>query len=248
MNAQARRLALVGCGRIGAPVLAAWEAGQLPGWEIVSVLVRREQPGRGNLFTTDAATLLTARPDVVVEVAGPLALAAVGEQVLRVADLWTTSAAALADAGLLLRLETAGREGSHRLRILPGAFAGLDGVAASNIVPGNTLHLDIELMPGPAPAQHRFSGSVREAALLFPDSVNVAVAAALAGPGLDATRIAVRHPGPVARNRLILRAESAAGTLRVEVQPQVSQGQGVHPVACSVVAALRREMQVVWVG
>lgn len=40
--------------------------------------------------------------------------------------------------------------------------------------------------------------------------------------------------------------ESAAGTLRVQVQPQVSQG--VHPVACSVLAALRRELQVVWVG
>ena len=76
--------------------------------------------------------------------------------------------------------------------------------------------------------------------------MNVAVAAALAGPGLDATHIEVRHPGPVARNRLVLHAESAAGTLHVEVQPEL--GQGVHPVACSVIAALRREMQVVWVG
>jgi aspartate dehydrogenase len=76
--------------------------------------------------------------------------------------------------------------------------------------------------------------------------VNVAVAAALAGPGLDATSIEVWHPGPVARNRLVLRAQSAAGTLQVEVQPEL--GQGVHPVACNVIAALRREMQVVWVG
>jgi aspartate dehydrogenase len=218
----------------------------LPGWEIVAVLVRRAEPARGSLFTTDGATLLAARPDVVVEVAGPPVLIAIGEQAMRVADVWTTSAAALVDTAVLQRLEAAGRETSHRLRILPGAFAGLDGVAAAAAAPGHTLHLDIELMPGPAPAQHRFSGSVREAARLFPDSVNVAVAAALAGPGLDATRIDVRHPGPVARNRLALHAQSAAGTLRVEVQPQVSQG--VHPVACSVIAALQREMKVVWVG
>lgn len=241
-----RRLALVGCGRIGAPVLAAWKAGELPGWEIVGVLVRQAQAHRGTLFTTDLATLLAAKPEVVVEVAGPAALAALGEQLLRAAELWTTSPAALADAGLLQRLETAGRDSGHRLRILPGAFAGLDGVAAASAAPGATLHLEIELMPGPAPAQHRFSGSVREAALLFPDSVNVAVGAALAGPGLDATRIAVRHPGPAPRNRLALQAESAAGSLRVEVQPDVSRG--VHPVACSVLAALRRELRVVWVG
>ena len=246
MNAAPRRLGLIGCGRIGAPVLAAWQAGQLPGWDLCSVLVQRADAGRGPLFTAGLEAFLATRPSLVVEVAGPPVLAAVGEQVLRFADLWTTSAAALADEILLQRLEAAGRACGHRLRILPGAFAGLDGVAAAANAPGSTLALDIELLPGPAPAEARFSGTVREAARRFPNAVNVAVAAALAGPGLDATHIEVRHPGPVARNRLALRAESTAGTLHVEVQPEL--GQGVHPVACSVIAALRREMQVVWVG
>ncbi len=80
----------------------------------------------------------------------------------------------------------------------------------------------------------------------YPNAVNVAVAAALAGPGLDATRIEVRHPGPVPRHRLALHATSAAGHLRVAVEPEL--GQGVHPVACSVIAALRREGTAVWVG
>jgi len=246
MNAAPRRLGLIGCGRIGAPVLAAWQAGQLPGWELCSVLVRRAEAGRGPLFTSELEAFIATRPSLVVEVAGPPVLAAVGEPALRCADLWTTSAAALADEALLQRLEAIGRACGHRLRVLPGAFAGLDGVAAAAAAPGSTLALDIELLPGPAPAGERFSGSVREAARRFPNAVNVAVAAALAGPGLDATHIEVRHPGPVARNRLALHAEGAAGTLHVEVQPEL--GQGVHPVACSVIAALRREMQVVWVG
>ncbi len=246
MTSAAKRLGLIGCGRIGGPVLAACQAGQLPGWEVCSVLVHRADEGRGPLFTTDLGSFLATRPDLVVEVAGPPALATLGEQVLRCAELWTTSAAALADGPLLRRLEVAGRESGHRLRILSGAFAGLEGVAAAAAAPGTTLHLVIELLPGPAPAEHRFSGSVREAARHFPNAVNVAVAAALAGPGLDATRIEVLHPGPVARNRLVLHAESAAGTLHVEVQPEL--GQGVHPVACNVIAALRREMQVVRVG
>jgi len=243
---QPRRFALVGHGRIGAPVLAAWQSGSLPGWEVTGVLVRKLDAARGALFTTNVDALLAARPDVVVELAGPAALAAIGETVLRSADLWTTSGVALADAALFQRLERAGRKNGHRLRVLPGAFAGLDGVAAAAAAPGMELDLAIELMPGPGAAEDRFTGSVREAAVRFPNSVNVAVAAALAGPGLDATRITVRHPGPVARNRLAVRAESAAGTLQVEVQPQLSKG--VHPVACNVIAALRREMQVVWVG
>lgn len=241
-----RRIAIVGHGRIGAPVLAAWRAGELPGWEVCGVLVRNVDAAHGSLFTTSLDTLLATAPELVVEVAGPSALAAIGEAVLARADLWTTSGAALADAALFGRLERAGRQAGHRLRVLPGAFAGLDGVASAAAAPGATLHLDIELMPGPGPAELRFSGSVREAAVRFPNSVNVAVAAALAGPGLDATHITVRHPGPVERNRLALRAESAAGTLQAEVQPRLSQG--VHPVACSVLAALRRELQVVWAG
>lgn len=246
MNAAPRRLGLVGCGRIGGPVLAAWQTGRLPGWEICGVLVRRVDVDRGRLFTTDIDGLLATRPDVVVEMAGPPALAAVGERVLRCADLWTVSGAALADAALLQRMEAAGRESGHRLRILSGAFAGMEGVSAAAAATGMTLHLTIELLPGPAPAERRFKGSVREAAGRFPNDVNVAAAAALAGPGLDATSIEVVHPGAAERNRLVLHAESAAGTLHVEVQPEL--GLGFHPTACNLIAALRRETQTVWVG
>jgi aspartate dehydrogenase len=246
MKTLPRRFALVGCGRIGAPVVAAWQAGALPGWELTGVLVRTLEGRSGPLFTTELAVLLAGRPDVVVEVAGPAALAAFSEAMLRAADVWTISGVTLADAALLGRLEACGRESGHRMRVLPGAFAGLDGVATLAAAPEAVLELDIDLPPGAAPAEERFSGSVREAAGRFPDSVNVAVAAALAGPGPDATRIRVRHPGPVARHRLALRAESVAGSLQVEVRPQLMPG--VHPVACSVIAALQRELQVVWVG
>ncbi len=241
-----RRLGLIGHGRIAAPVLEAWRRGALPGWQVCSVLVRQPRADDDPLFTTGLEAFMATRPERVVELAGPTALATVGEAVLRQAELWTISAAALADAALHQRLEAAARAGGHRLRILPGAFAGLDGVAASAVAPNHRLSLQIDLPPGPGPAQTRFSGTVREAARRYPNAVNVAVAAALAGPGLDATQVEVRHPGPVAKHRLALQADSAAGQLRVEVTPDL--GQGVHPVASSVIAALQRETQVVWVG
>ncbi len=246
MTAVPRKLGLVGCGRIGGRVFDACRTGELPGWQVCGVLVRRADAARGAPCTTDLDTFVSTRPELVLELAGPPALAALGEALLRVADLWTISAAALADETLRQRLEAVASACGHRLRILPGAFAGLDGVAASAAAPDATLELQIDLPPGPEPAEVRFRGSVREAARRYPNAVNVAVAAALAGPGLDATRIEVRHPGPVPRHRLALHASSAAGAVRVEVEPDL--GRGVHPVACSVIAALRRESSAVWVG
>ena len=181
MTTPTKRVALVGCGRIGAPVMAALLGGQLPGWTLCGVLVQRPGSDRGPLFTTSADALLATRPDLVLDTAGPVALAELGETLLRAADVWTISAAALADDGLLRRLEAVGRESGHRLRVLPGAMAGLDGVATIAAAPGSTLQLTVELRPGAGPAGHRFSGSVRDAARRFPNDVNVAVAAALAG-------------------------------------------------------------------
>lgn len=241
-----RRLGLIGCGHIGTAVLAAHRAGQLPDWDISSVLVRRPRPDRDALFTTELDRFLSTAPHLVVEMAGPLGLAAIGEAVLRHAPMWTISAAALANEDLMQRLQAVGTETGHRLRVLPGAIAGLDGVSAAAASPWHTLSLHVDLPPGDEPAGPRFSGSVRQAAQLFPNAVNVAVAAALCGPGLDASQIEVHHPGRVARHRIGLRVEGAAGHLDVAIEPDLSQG--AHPVACSIVAALRRETQVVWVG
>ena len=74
----------------------------------------------------------------------------------------------------------------------------------------------------------------------------LAAAAALAGPGLDAAHIRVTRPGPTPSNRLALVSEGAYGTVSAQVVPRVAPG--VHPVAASILAALRQHRTVVWVG
>lgn len=243
------RLGLIGCGRIGAPVLRAWREGALPGWQLVAVLARhRHEPAAaGGIAVSDDAERFFATPlDLIVDAAGPQALAQHGERALAVAELWSVGAAALADAALAQRLRAAAERGGHRLRLLSGAFAGLDGVAAAAVDAAATLELDIELPPGEGAASVLFRGSVRDAAQRHPNELNVAVAAALAGPGLDATTISVRAPGPVARHRLALRADSRYGSLALNVHPQLAPGE--HPVAACIVAALRQALAPVWVG
>ena len=240
------RFGLIGHGRIGRCVLQAWRDGALSGWTPSAVLVRSLPHAPDPLLTADPQAFMATMPDVFIDAAGPEALAALGEAALGVAPLWTVSAAALADAALYARLESAVRASGHRLRVLPGAIAGLDGVAMAATDPACSLSLDVELRPDEQPAAELFSGSVREAALRFAHSVNVAAAAALAGPGLDASTIRVSRPGPVPHNRLALQASSQLGRVHAETQPRVAEG--VHPVAASIVAALRQKLQPIWVG
>jgi aspartate dehydrogenase len=240
-----RRFALIGAGRIALPVIEAWRAGQLPGWQLVAVLTRSPRQIEGVPTTTDAADFFARGCDLIVETAGPPALALHGCEALARADVWTVSAAALADEELLARIGDAAGQSGHRLRLLHGAIAGLDGVAAACVDPAAVLELQIDLPPGGGPPGVVFSGTVREAARLFPNSVNVAVTAALAGPGLDKTRIEVSHPDPAIPQRLALRAISVYGMCEAETSPRVEPG--IHPVAASIIAALRNELKAVWV-
>ncbi len=244
-----KRLGLIGCGRIALPVLQAVEEGRLPGWVVASVLARERRPvGAGELAcATDIEQFLTGRPDLIIEAAGPAALAAHGVQALGAADVWTVNGSALADARLYADLQEAGRRSGHRLRLVAGAIAGLDGVAMASVDPQAILQIDVDLPPGEGRAGSRFSGTVRDGAALFPDGVNVAVAAALAGPGLDAARLTVnRLP---TRHRLALQASSRHVVVRAEVEIRPGAGTaGLHPVAACLLACLRQETQTIWAG
>ncbi|MDB5820490.1 MAG: hypothetical protein JWQ11_4130 [Rhizobacter sp.] len=184
--------------------------------------------------------------DLVIEAAGPGALALHGTRALAVADVWTISAAALVDDELSRRLQSVAEQHGHRLRILHGAIGGLDGVSAVSVDPAATLELTIELPPNGDPSGPVFNGTVRDAARRYPNHVNVAAAAALAGHGLDATRIRIDRAAPGRMQRLSLHAESRYGSLIATTQPRV--GPGIHPVAASIIAALRRETAWLWVG
>jgi aspartate dehydrogenase len=210
--------------------------GGLAGWEIAGVLTRSLSP---DSFFLNAY-------DLIIEAAGPAALAMHGARALAIADVWTVSGTALADERLFRDLESMARNSGHRLRLVSGAIAGLDGIAAAAIDPSMRLSLSIDLPPTDARHGASFKGTVREAAQRFPDGVNVAVAAALAGPGLDQVEIEVSNPGRVERHRLALTAESRFGSLAAWVEPRLAPGS--HPVAACLVAALRRELQAIWAG
>lgn len=228
-----RRVGIIGAGRIGGAV-AAWLAAR-DGWAVAGVLVR-DAAGRPGV-TDDMARFLGGAPDLILELAGPGALAGHGAAALALADVWTVSGAALADAALAERLETAGRLSGHRLRVMGGALGGLDMLGGAKDLRLEARRPGIGHDSGPM--------TVRAAALRHPGETSFAVAAALAGPGLDVARIALRDPGPGGAHVLGAVAETGSG--RSEVRVRIAP-DGMHPVAAAVIAALRREEGVIWAG
>ena len=246
VNNRRRRVGVIGAGRIGREVIAYLISA--PGWMLAGVLCRHATETQAGPAWTDVYTFLAQDFDLVLDLASPAFLAQHGAGVLAMAETWTVNAAALADPAVHDSLDRAARESRHRLRLLWGAISGLDGIATASRDPDMQLHLTL-CRPGignePGPV---FAGSVREGACRFPAESNVAVAAAINGPGLDRSRLEIISAAPLGPHTLTAVAQSRYGRFTTELALLPHEAMQRHPVAASVIAALEREMRPIWAG
>ena len=242
-----KRVSVIGAGNIGAAVVAYLR--DAPDWILASVLVRKERQSPGVELTTDSRAFFAKDTDLIIDAAGPDALRSHGEQALAHADLWTVSATALADPAFRQHLAETARSAGYRLRVLPGAIGGLDAVSALARDPSLRLHIEAT-RPGPIDTPTNiFSGSATQTSGRYGNMLNVAAAAALAGPGLDATSVTLRGDPNGRRHHLGVRAESSYGRLSVDIDLPLDVGASGHnPVSACIIAALVRETQTIWVG
>jgi aspartate dehydrogenase len=255
----AASVALIGFGAIGRVVASrVLEDAEAP--ELVAVAVRsRAEAARAALppkvrILAEPADLIALRPDLVVECAGQAALAAYAPDLLAAGiDVIAASVGALARPGVLESWLPDGVPG--RLFVPAGAIAGLDGLAAHRLAGLKSVvytstkpphawrgtpaedALDLDALTGPTPF---FEGSAREAALAYPKNANVAATVALAGIGLDATRVRLVADPAGEGNAGVIEAESAIGRLRVETLAYPSANPKTSATtALSLVAAIR---------
>jgi len=145
--------------------------------------------------------LLAARPDLLVECAGHSAVQDHAEPTLLAGIAFLPlSLGAFADPSLLDRVQAATRRTRARLIRPAGAIAGIDLIEALSLQGdvriaytgtkppqawrGTAAEAKLDLA-ALTTATEFFSGTAREAALLFPKSTNVVAALALAGPGFE---------------------------------------------------------------
>ncbi len=225
------RVGFIGLGAIGLGVSRLIQRDGSGCVEIVAALVRdpgRQRPAGSPRTVGSLAELLALQPDVVVEAGGHTALRQHGPAVLRAGiDLIAVSVGALAVAETEAELRAAAIEGGAQMRVAAGAIGALDAVGAAarmgldRVVhttrkPARTLIDPAEAARLEAPREI-YRGTVREGALKFPESINVAAAVSLAGIGFDRTEVRVVADPTLTRNQHEVVAEGPWGTFRFEV-------------------------------
>ncbi len=236
MEGRRRRFAVVGFGAITEEVVRTLEErGQLSALAGVLVRASRLDAARAQAagrFPVVAALddLLQLRPNVIAECAGHGAMREFGPLILgRGVDLLCSSVGVLADAAFASELVRASR--GARLLIPSGAIAGIDGLLASRSA-GLRSVTYTSAKPPPAwmgtPAEEQvraagqqrigfFEGTAREAALRYPKNVNVGATVALAGLGLDRTRVKMVSDPDLGGPLGIVEAAGDFGTFRFDI-------------------------------
>lgn len=257
--------AIVGWGRIGRRVASRLRKdANAP--RLVGYLVRPHQLAAADaelgpgLASDRLDDLIARKPDVVVESASPAALAELGPRLLAAgADVMPLSLAAFADRAVEARLTAAAEAGPGRMEIPAGAVGSLGFLAAARedaltdvlvraaYPPSRLRGTKADGMADLAAVTARqviFRGSVRELADGFPRRVNVTVAVALAGLGLDRTRAELVADPALTQAAFEIEATAGPGAARLAIGPR-DVPLGADPVdytTFSVIRLLRRRM------
>jgi len=262
------KLGLIGHGAIAQHLLAALDEGMLPSITVPAVLVRNERSrsAAAREVTTDAARFLQHGFDAVLECAGHQAVRDHGERVLKAgADLLVTSVGAFADDALLARIRRTAEIAGRRL-VLPSAGIGaLDILGAASIGGLDEVTVtvrkdaaswygtvaaeshDLDRLAGPVVL---YDGPVREGARLYPQNVNIAAAVALAGIGLDRTRLVIVADPAIASHQVEIAARGAFGSFRFaeDIVPSAENPKTGRLVAMALIKTLRQLRSTMVIG
>lgn len=172
-------------------------------------------------------------PDLVIEMAGPDGLKAHGPAILEKGwDLGVISVGAFTDDSLTKQFQKTAQQSGAKVHILAGAIAGIDGIAAAKIMGLDNVLYEGRKHPRSWAGSHAeslcdlqnltkvtvfFEGTAREAARLFPANANVAATLALAGIGLDETKVQLIADPSISKNQHKVYASGPFGELTLDI-------------------------------
>jgi aspartate dehydrogenase len=258
------RVAVLGGGTIARLMLE--HRAELPGIEFVA-LAGRSAASRGKAlaaqfglaYVVGREALLAQRPDAVVEAASheavrehlvPLLAVGVGVIVL--------SGGALADDALRQAAERAAERSGALLYVPSGGIGGLDALRTACLAGVDEVSIQVAKPPaawtgiayverlgidlaGLKDPKILFEGPAREGVPHFPQNVNIAAVLALAGIGMDRTRLKVVADPALSLNTHTIRVSGKSGriTLMLENVPAPDNPKTSWLACYSALSALR---------
>lgn len=239
------KIALIGCGAIGAVLAQAIDEGRAGKAELAwlydfklekSKTLAKKLRLKPRIARSVAEIYSDKTVDLVIEASSQLAVEQYSLDVLRSGkDLMVMSVGAFADEKLLRTVRSAAEQSDRRIYIPSGAVLGIDGVKAAEL--GEIKEVTLTTRKPPATLAYStylkergidlkglkkprvlFEGSAREAVKAFPRSVNVAATLSLAGIGLDKTKVRIIADPKLNRNVHEIRVLGKAGELVTEAQ------------------------------
>jgi aspartate dehydrogenase len=255
---------LIGCGAMGRAVMRALAGA--PDLRVRWILTRphhavalRGEMGNA-IEVIDSLDALTGAPDIALECAGHEAVTSLVPVLLgRGVRTIIASVGALANAAIPISLERAAKAGRAQLILVPGAIGGIDALSAAR-----EYGLDAVSYIGRKPprgwlgspadtqvdlgtlcqARIIFEGRAREAARLYPRNANVAAIVALAGLGMDRTRVTLVADPAITRNSHTISASGAFGDLEISISAcALSDNPKTSALAAmSIVRAVRNQV------
>lgn len=176
---------------------------------------------------------ISQKPDIAVEMAGQQGLKQHAVKILEKGiDLGIISVGAFTDSEFTQNVYDTAKNNNVKVHILAGAIAGIDGLNAASLAGLDRVTYEGIKKPASWKGSYAdklfdsnnvkerynfFNGSAREAASLFPANSNVAATIALAGVGLDDTKVSLIVDPNIKHNMHRITAEGVFGKLEINM-------------------------------
>ena len=207
-----KKIAIVGCGKLGNVVAGALQDGYLPEYQLIGAYSRSfdKAESLSALFPDTCRPcrtmdeLMSLGPDYIVEAASPAAMREIAIPALeRGISIITLSIGAFADDAFYENVREAASKGGSRVYVASGATGGFDVLRTAALMGGARAQFYNEKGPDALKGtpvyddslqtERRtvFEGTAKEAIAMFPTKVNVTVAASRASVGPDDMKVKI---------------------------------------------------------